>query len=79
MKGILASKLISPEIDFEGVNQVFSLWVNIPPRTVFKGINELAPGKMLTISEAGIKERRYWGYTFPCINEYEDKPLSYYI
>jgi len=78
IKGILASKLISPEIDYEGVNQVFSLWVNIPPRTVFKGINELAPGKMLTISEAGIKERRYWGYTFPGINEYEDKPLSYY-
>lgn len=78
IKGILASKLISPEIDFEGVNQVFSLWVNIPPRTVFKGVNELAPGMIMTVSESGIREKKYWSYTFPDAGSYEDKPLSYY-
>jgi len=51
MKGILSSKLIEPEIDPDGINQIFSVWVNIPPKTVFKNINELAPGKMLSISK----------------------------
>ena len=78
MKAILASKMVTPEIDAEGVNQIFSLWVNIPPGTVFKGINELAPGKMLSVSASGIKESRYWNFTFPDISSYEDKPLSYY-
>lgn len=78
MKSILASGMITPEIDTEGLNQIFSIWVNIPPRTVFKGINELAPGKMLSISESGVKESRYWSMEFPDIRSYEDKPLSYY-
>lgn len=78
MKGILASKLVPPEIDFKGVNQIFSLWVNVPPRTVLKGVNELAPGMVMTVSEAGVKERKYWNYEFPDAGEYEERPLSYY-
>ncbi len=78
MKAILTSKLVAPEIDAEGLNQIFSIWVNIPPKTVFKGINELAPGKMLSISNAGVKESRYWNFQYPDISSYEDRPLSFY-
>ncbi len=78
IKAILTSRLIAPEIDPEGMNQIFSVWVNIPPKTVFKGVNELAPGKMLSVSEAGVRESRYWHYEYPDAASYEDRPLSYY-
>jgi len=41
MKSIFCHPRVQSEIDSEGIDQVFSLWVNIPPRTVFKGVNEL--------------------------------------
>jgi asparagine synthase (glutamine-hydrolysing) len=78
MKALFAYPGITPEIDHAGLDQVFSLWVNVPPRTVFKNINELAPGHFLSISSEGISERQYWTYNFPGIGEYEDRPLSYY-
>ena len=78
MKSILGSGMINSELDNEGLNQIFSIWVNIPPRTVFKGINELAPGKMLSISDTGVKESRYWSLDFPDMASYDNKPLSFY-
>ena len=78
MKSILGSGMINSELDNEGLNQIFSIWVNIPPRTVFKGINELAPGKMLSISDTGVKESRYWSLDFPDMASYDNNPLSFY-
>jgi asparagine synthase (glutamine-hydrolysing) len=78
MKALFKYPGIKPEIDPAGLDQVFSLWVNVPPRTVFKNINELAPGHFLLITPDEITEKQYWSYTFPGINDYEDKPLEYY-
>lgn len=78
MKTILCYPGFSAEIDPEGINQVFTLWANIPPRTVFKSVSELGPGRYLTVSSRGITEKAYWTMQYPGENDYEDKPLSYY-
>jgi asparagine synthase (glutamine-hydrolysing) len=78
MKAIFCYPEIKPEIDPAGLNQVFTLWVNIPPRTVFKGIDELPPGEFMVVSPAGIERRSYWKLRYPGEKEYEDRPLSYY-
>lgn len=78
MKSIFCYPGFQPEIDPDGINQIFTLWVNIPPRTVFKGVNELAPGHFLTASPRGISVQKFWRMQFPDENDYEDKPLSYY-
>jgi asparagine synthase (glutamine-hydrolysing) len=78
MKTIFSYPGFIPEIDPEGINQIFTIWVNIPPRTVFKGVNELAPGHFMTVSRKGVMEHAYWRMRFPDEHDYEDKPLSYY-
>lgn len=78
MKAIFCHPEITPEIDMHGIDQIFTLWVNIPPTTVFKNVSELAPGYFLSVSDKGINTHRYWKFEFPYKNDYEDKPLSYY-
>ncbi len=78
MKTIFSYPGFEPEIDPDGINQIFTLWVNIPPRTVFKGVSELAPGHLMTVSPRGIAVNRFWRMQFPDEHDYEDRPLSYY-
>ncbi|MBN2038781.1 MAG: asparagine synthase (glutamine-hydrolyzing) [Spirochaetes bacterium] len=78
VKAILKYPGIVPEIDPAGLNQVFTLWVNIPPKTVFKGVHELAPGSFMSVSSKGISTNTFWKMQFPDANDYEDKPLSFY-
>ena len=78
MKAIFQYPDIKREIDPEGIKQIFSYWVNVPPRTVFKGIQELAPGRMLLCNKKGIEITQYWKLNFPRATEYEDRPLKFY-
>ncbi len=78
IKALFCYPGVKAEIDPAGINQIFTLWVNIPPRTVFKNIYELPPGHFLTVSQKGIKFQKYWKLQFPYANEYEEKSLKYY-
>ncbi|PKL39661.1 MAG: asparagine synthase (glutamine-hydrolyzing) [Spirochaetae bacterium HGW-Spirochaetae-1] len=79
MKAIFQHPMVNPEFDPAGLNEVFSLWGNIPPRTVFKNISELAPGCMLMVSGDRMETRQYWDLDYPEENEYDDKPIQYYV
>jgi asparagine synthase (glutamine-hydrolysing) len=78
MKALFRHPALAVEIDPEGLNQIFTLWVNIPPRTVFRGIRELPPGHYLSVSEKGLRQRPYWKPAFPDEKDYDDKPLKHY-
>jgi asparagine synthase (glutamine-hydrolysing) len=78
IKAIFEHPQVRPEIDIAGLNQIFSLWVNVPPTTPFKKIFELAPGNFLKISKRGIKQTEYWKPEFPYEGDYEQRSLKYY-
>lgn len=78
MKAILAHPDFAAEIDPAGINQIFTLWVNVPPQTIFKNIYELPPGHLMTINKEKTQIHQYWKLSFPNSNDYEDRPLSYY-
>jgi asparagine synthase (glutamine-hydrolysing) len=78
MKALLAHGALKAEIDPIAVGQMASLWVTIPPRTSFKGIEELPPGRMLVLEGEQRREHTYWRHRFPDEREYEDKPLAYW-
>ncbi|MDB5104050.1 MAG: hypothetical protein JWP91_1739 [Fibrobacteres bacterium] len=78
MKAILEYPGVPREIDPVGVAQITSFWVNIPPRTVFKGIEELGPGRTLVAENGSVRVMQYWRHRFPARNEYEDRPLEHY-
>jgi asparagine synthase (glutamine-hydrolysing) len=78
IKSILQYPGINPSIDPHGLNQVFTFWVNVPPRTVFKDIKELPPGNYMRITREGIQIKPYWNMDFPNEHDYEYRDIEYY-
>jgi len=76
MKALLAHGGLAAEIDPVAIGQVATFWVTVPPRTPFKGIDELPPGHLLVLNERGRTTRRYWRHEFPGEHEYEERSLD---
>ncbi|NQU20512.1 MAG: asparagine synthase (glutamine-hydrolyzing), partial [Candidatus Nealsonbacteria bacterium] len=60
IKALLTHKDVSRAIDPQGLNQLFTFWSTLPPRTVFRGIRELPPGHNLCVEASQIRTWRYW-------------------
>lgn len=78
IKSLFCHPAVCPQLDYAGLEQVFTLWVTVPPRTVFRGITELLPGHFLKVTPEAISLHRYWKLDFPAKYDYEEKPLSFY-
>jgi asparagine synthase (glutamine-hydrolysing) len=65
IKALLASPEVSAEIDLQGLNQIFTFWAPVPPRTAFKNILQLPPGCSLTIEDNHFNVRPYWTASYP--------------
>jgi asparagine synthase (glutamine-hydrolysing) len=48
-----------------GLDQVFTFWAPLAPRTVFAGIEEMPPGTVRIYSAAGVREARSYEPAFP--------------
>lgn len=59
-KALLANPLFAPEVDAEGLVDVFSLAVKIPGTAVYRGMHEVRPGWQIRASRSGLKHRNYW-------------------
>ena len=59
-KALFASGEIAPEPDYEGLDEVFTLWGARPPRTVFAGISQVPPGGLITWEDGRIVAQRRW-------------------
>ncbi|MGB8474844.1 MAG: asparagine synthase (glutamine-hydrolyzing) [Candidatus Acidiferrum sp.] len=64
IKAIFAHPGVAREIDFHGLDEVFTYWCTIPPTTLFRNIHELPPGHSMTVDSEGIAIRSYWDYQF---------------
>ena len=63
LKSVLASGLISPDLDFEAIDAYLSLGYVPTPRTALKAVSKLSPGCCLVAEASGVRVDRYW--TFP--------------
>ena len=77
IKTLFEDPTLPREIDPFAVDQVFTFWFPIPPRTGFLGVNELPPAHTLTVGERGIRTARYWELDFPAWKERERSASSY--
>lgn len=61
LKALLACPCILPEIDREGLNQIFSIG---PARSsgcgVYRNIDEVLPGHFICCTASGIRQKSYW-------------------
>lgn len=64
IKAIFATGEIRREIDPIALDQVFTFWHTVPPRTTFKNIHELPPAHYLIVKNGNIEEVKYWEITF---------------
>ncbi|HWD12310.1 asparagine synthase (glutamine-hydrolyzing) [Pseudochrobactrum sp. sp1633] len=65
IKALLRVPGVEAELDPLTLDQIFSLWAPVAPRTAFRNIFELEPAHMMICDENGMKIRRYWSLDYP--------------
>ncbi len=65
VKALLQVPGIEAELDPIALDQIFTFWFPLAPRTVFKGVAELPPAHVLIASPGHVSVRRYWALDFP--------------
>lgn len=65
IKALLQVPGLSAELDPVALDQVFTLWAPIAPRTAFRDIHELEPGCLMLATQDGSEIRRYWDLDYP--------------
>lgn len=76
IKALLAHGGLRAEIDPAAIEQITTLWVTVPPRTAFKGVEELPPGRLLVLEPGKRTVHQYWRHEFPTEGEYEERPFE---
>jgi asparagine synthase (glutamine-hydrolysing) len=79
IKALLTSPEVPAEIDLQSLDQIFTFWVTLPPRTAFKNIFQLPPGCSLTVEDGDVKVRQYWSLSYGEAGESSDadeQPLA---
>lgn len=64
IKSIFVNKKVSRRIDPVAMDQIFTFWTTLTPRTVFKDIYELPPGNYMKVSGQTVTIRKYWDIPF---------------
>jgi asparagine synthase (glutamine-hydrolysing) len=65
IKALLAVPGIAATLDPVALDQIFTFWVPLAPRTVFKDIVELPPGHVLLAEGDSVRVTPYWQPAFP--------------
>jgi asparagine synthase (glutamine-hydrolysing) len=60
VKALFAYPQVPRDIDHQSLDQVFTFWTTLSPRTMFKGVYELPPGHSMTVAAGDISTRPYW-------------------
>jgi asparagine synthase (glutamine-hydrolysing) len=65
IKALLAYPGLQAELDPLALDQCFTFWAPLAPRTAFKDILELPPGHQLIAENGAVRVQAYWRLTFP--------------
>ena len=69
IKALLACPGVNAEIDLVALDQIFTFWVTLPPRTAFKNIWQLPPGHSLVWENGRLRISQYWRLQYPALEE----------
>lgn len=69
LKALLASGLVSKEMDHEALSDYFSLGYVPAPKTIYRAVRKVMPGSYLVASAEGIREGCYWDLSFSKIEQ----------
>jgi asparagine synthase (glutamine-hydrolysing) len=60
IKALFMDRRVKREIDPFAIDQIFTCWSAVPPRSAFRDISELPAGCYLLAKREGINVRKYW-------------------
>jgi asparagine synthase (glutamine-hydrolysing) len=69
MKALFVDERVTPELDPVALDQIFTFWSPIQPRTIFKDIFTLPPGHFMLVENGRIHIEPYWQPFFPSETE----------
>jgi asparagine synthase (glutamine-hydrolysing) len=65
VKALLQVPGVAAELDPVALDQIFTLWAPIAPRTAFRDIYELEPASLMIVQEGSVSTRPYWNLEYP--------------
>jgi asparagine synthase (glutamine-hydrolysing) len=77
IKSILAYPGVHGDVDAEALEQIFTFWSVLTPRTVYKGIYEVPPGHYLLAQEGQYTVQPYW--TPDLTEDHPSRPTQEYL
>ena len=60
IKSIFMDPEIERTIDLQALNQIFTFWTTLTPKTMFENIFEVPPGHYVTIKDGSINQKAFW-------------------
>jgi asparagine synthase (glutamine-hydrolysing) len=82
IKALFAHPDVARQLDPVGLDQVFTFWCPVAPRTVFRGISDLPAAHNLVVSDGKLRLARYWQLDYTegdrdiSIDEYAEQLLA---
>lgn len=64
IKSLLTISSLPRTIDLQALDELFTFWVTLPPRTIFEGVSELPPGHSLILEHGNMWVQRYWTFDY---------------
>jgi len=64
IKALLACPEVESELDLRALDQIFTFWVTLPPRTAFRNIWQVPPGHSLVVQEGKVRLSQYWSLEY---------------
>jgi asparagine synthase (glutamine-hydrolysing) len=65
LKSVLASGLVSPDLNYEAVDSYLTLGFFPAPHTPLAGVSKLPPGHQIVVEGGKVEIERYWKYPRP--------------
>lgn len=65
VKALFADPTVERAFDAVGLDQTFTYWSTVAPRTVFHGVEQVAPGHYVVLDRGGLRTAAYWRISFP--------------
>ncbi|GAB3256872.1 asparagine synthase (glutamine-hydrolyzing) [Nocardioides dilutus] len=65
VKALFADPSLERALDPAGLDQTFTYWSTVAPRTVFRGVEQLEPGHFAVLDRDGLRTAAYWRISFP--------------
>lgn len=74
IKALFTDHRVKREIDPFALDQIFTFWTTIPPRTAFRDVNELPAGHYLVAEGKNWKVKEYWNLDFTPAGSIKTEP-----